>query len=312
MRFHYEPPAVYFMHLPKTGGTAIGHWLQTVYRVRDYIDVDIPAVIHVPSDRLTSFRCYHSWHHGRQMLEFIGRRDVDVFTMLRHPIERSVSAYDQHKRHLARHPELFSLEYTASMAELLDNDIEDCRDLDRIVITQTSYLGNRRDYRRFFEECNAKRADGQDLVLRAPYAIHDVAGTRSPDRLLERAIAWLHEMPVVGLTERFDESMLLIADLLGVPAPAVPPQANVNPNRRDARQSYRDALKPSTLARLEQLNQQDFELYAVAQDLFEQQWARFQKRRSRAISVAPRLRSTKRRIVHICSRLKADPAGRQQ
>jgi hypothetical protein len=279
---------VFFLHIPKTGGTAIGSWLQSVYRVRDYLDVDIPQVAACSAERLSRYRCYHSWHHGRNMLEFIGRPDLAVFTVLREPIERTVSQFDQHKRWLAKHPQKFRPEYLEQMQPLLVGDISNCTDISRISPTQTALLGNRRDYRTFFENL---RRSGSREQLQQPFGISQIP-TPSP---FDDACAWLRSMPVVGLAERFAESMQLIADLLCIPPPEELPVANVNPRRSHRENKYRDALPQDTLARLEEHNRHDFELYALAQELFEQQWARFNARPRRTYSIAPRLRAQTRR-----------------
>ena len=63
--------------------------------------------------------------------------------------------------------------------------------------------------------------------------------------------------------------------LIGIPSPRQPLIANVNPSRKDLRQTYRAAIAPEMLACLEELNHHDIALYAIAGDLFDQQWARF-------------------------------------
>ncbi|MCX6020025.1 MAG: hypothetical protein NTZ50_16265 [Chloroflexi bacterium] len=113
---------------------------------------------------------------------------------------------------------------------------------------------------------------------------------------MDRNLARLRTMPIVGLTERFYDSMHLIADMLGVPPPARRLTANINPQRHDFNLLYRSTLHPEALAKLEQINRYDFELYAIARDLFEAQWARFRTRRSRRYSISPRLKMLKHRL----------------
>ncbi|NCC31514.1 MAG: hypothetical protein EOM24_05735 [Chloroflexia bacterium] len=59
---------------------------------------------------------------------------------------------------------------------------------------------------------------------------------------------------------------------------------------------YRDQLAPDVVARLEELNGYDLELYAYATELFEQQWARYQAKPRRTYSIAPRVRLPLRRV----------------
>lgn len=127
----------------------------------------------------------------------------------------------------------------------------------------------------FFEDLRRRRAiHGRSVFLR-PHVVAHVPGTENPQHTFERAVAWLHSMSVVGLTERFEETQQLMADLIGVPPPRQSLIANVNPSRNDLRQTYRAAIAPEMLAYLEEINHYDLALYAVAVDLFEQKWVHF-------------------------------------
>jgi len=294
MRISLEPPPVYFLHVPKTAGTALGNWLRKAYRARDHIDLDVPQALACPPDHLSRLRCFHSWHHGRGMYDWLGRPDLPVVTVLRDPIERTVSLFEQHRRHLARHPEMFHEDYLGSMAALMAGGIEACDDLARVAPTQTALLGNRRDYRAFFEQ--ARASGSEPRPPRRPFGIPPIPWPGGDRQGFEAACAWLRDMPVVGLTERFAVSMQLVCDLLGIPSPAIPPHANVNPKRLAARGRYVDELSPSAMERIVEHDRFDLELYALAVDLFEQQWAAFRARPRRVHSLGPRLRGLRERL----------------
>jgi hypothetical protein len=111
-----------------------------------------------------------------------------------------------------------------------------------------------------------------------------------PKEVFDDACAWLAQMTLVGVTDRYTELVTLTCDFLSVPIPAEPPHANINPQRTDPAMRYRDQLAPDVVTRLEELNRYDLEIYAHAQELFEQQWARYQARPRRTYSIAAHAR----------------------
>lgn len=148
---------------------------------------------------------------------------------------------------------------------------------------QTRLLGTRADYTAFL------RQDAQPEQARPPIPPPLDRSDRSPPPFAA-ASAWLDSMNVVGLTERYTESLILMADLLGLPAPSRIPSANVNPQRTDFAMRYRDQFDADIVAQIEELDHWDMELYAQATELFAARWARYQARPQRTYSIAAHLR----------------------
>jgi hypothetical protein len=303
MGFHltFAPPPVYFMHLPKTGGTALGRWLRASYR-RGYVDLRTEQMDRLTLAELEGFRCFHSWHLGRGLYDHIGRSDLPSVTMLRDPIERAASAVRHHQRIGLDHPERVSPAHLAQMRPWLMADLGACvlagvADAP-IQNAQTRVLGNRRTFAVLFR--GVAQPDARTLLF-ASYPVLDYPWLDQQMQeddadSFQRARVWLDQMAVVGLTERYAESVLLLADLLGIPVPTDLPRANANPQRTGAAMFYRDQLSPAVVARLEELNRYDLELYAYARELFEQQWARYQARPRRTYSIAAHLRHALRPV----------------
>jgi len=285
MRLLFEPLPVYFMHVPKTGGMALGYWLRASYG-RGYVDVGAQRLARYTLDELQRFRCYHSWHYSRSLFELIGRADLCPITMLREPVERVVSGFYFGQRR--RNGESAVMENAQQEDRPASHGTNhkplDEQDICRLPNNaQTRILGARADYAVFL------KPDEQTQIERPPIPrLLDFRDHTPPP--FEAARAWLDEMAVVGLTERYTESVQMMADLLGIPAPADLPLVNANPQRRSPSMRYRDELAPAVLEQLEELNRFDLELYAHATELFEQQWARYQVRPRRTYSIAPRLR----------------------
>lgn len=85
------------------------------------------------------------------------------------------------------------------------------------------------------------------------------------NEMLRRAKTNLDEaFDVVGLTERFDETLMLLADALGIDEPPICHMRNTN--TQDAPE-----IGPEDSAAIHRHNALDIELYAYAQQLFEQQ-----------------------------------------
>lgn len=305
MTIHIEPQPAYFMHVPKTGGVTLAQWLRESYGRRHCIDLGLTQLGCFTAAELQQFRCYHPFHHGRCLFDLVGRSDLLTFTMLREPVERAVSEFYHQRRRASERPQRFDVAYLQEIRPVLEWTIEACvlRDLlpQYLSNRQTRVLGKRADYTVFLK---GGELSGHSFAM--PFEPAWQIDPSDLALLTANAHTWLGEMAVVGLTERYDETVLMIADLLGLPAPAAIVRANVNPQRSSPAMRYRDRLPPDVTARLEELNRCDQELYAHATDLFEQQWARFQARPRRTYSIAPLLRIVlnrvkfrlKRRLLH--------------
>lgn len=293
MHLRFEPPTLYFMHVPKTGGVALGHWLRRAYG-RGYFDLDLPQIMKLTSRSIRDFRCYHAWHHGRSLLEWLQRPHLLVITMLRDPVERAVSLFGYRQHVHAMRPEWFKAEHRDRISSLAGIDLQKCLDdglLSQVFSNgQSRVLGIRKDYTTFFDQVMQTTPEMRTHALLRPYNVPLLVDKDDLPLLAMNARAWLDEMAVVGLTARYAESLLLIGDLLGIPVPALPPQANVNPQRTDPAIRYQDQLAPEVVERLEDLNRYDLKLYAHAQELFEQQWARYQAKPRRTYSIAAHMR----------------------
>ena len=292
MNIHFEPPPIYFMHVPKTGGTALGRWLRSCYRGRDCINLGVPLLHQYREIDLPQFRCYHSFHLGRSMFDLIGRSNLTAITMLRSPVERVASEFEHRRRVVSNHPERFTEAYLEQICPILYTPLQEC--LDHDIVThilsngQARTLGRRVDITAYLKHANH---DQPHTPILQPYNLHDLIDLKDQVRLFANAKSWLAEMPVVGLTERYAESVVLIADRLGIPTPAELPSANINPQRSSPTIRYQDQLSPDVVTQLEELNRYDMELYAYASELFAQQWARYQAQPRRTYSIAAHGRS---------------------
>ena len=289
----FEPKPVYFMHVPKTGGCSLGKLLRSAY-AGGYFDLSLKHITQLTDRNVMEFRCYHDWHNGQSMFEWLGRPNLSVITMVRKPVERAISHFNFQLRFQAAKPEVFKPEFLAQLGRLSDAELSECLD-DQLVAhiisnAQSRHLGNRRDYGRFLSVIEGYAPDAQTHALQFPEDVPQLMNEDDMPTLSANAHTWLSEMAFVGLTERYVESVLLMSDLLGIPVPYDLPRANVNPLRTDPAMCYSAQLAPDIVARLEELNRYDLELYDHANDLFKQSWARYRARPNRTYSIAASLR----------------------
>jgi len=104
----------------------------------------------------------------------------------------------------------------------------------------------------------------QTRMLAGPYADH-MDQLPPTEELLEQAKRNLRSCAMVGLAERFDETLLLLRKAFGWKMPFYR-RVNVNRSR-----PHTDQIAPETLARISADNAIDEELYRFACALFEQQ-----------------------------------------
>ena len=239
----HQEETVIFVHIPKTAGTTMWNILReqydpkTIYKCDDFII-------------LRDFQYYVAFVHKLWAISIEQRKQLNVigghipfgfhkflcrpsayFTILRDPIERVVSDY----YHLLRSSEhIFYREVTSKNMSLSDYV--------RSGINQTLDNG----------QCRLLSG-----VLNAGYG-------QCTTEILDVAKANLREQfRVVGLAERFDETLILLKRAFGWRAPYYN-AVNVAENKPRTYEIPADTLKV-----LEEYNELDLELYRYGQELFE-------------------------------------------
>jgi hypothetical protein len=226
----HDSCCVVLMHIPKTAGTTLASTLQWNYAPRltlhqDLLDRPIEDMELIPLERRSSARLLRG-HVPYGVHRYIPRR-CEYITVLRQPVPRAVSAY----KHVLRRPRNELHERVVREGMSLEEFIEACW-VGKRVSRQTRQLCNRPD---------------------GPVGRSDLDEAK---RNLERFL-------IVGLTERFDETLALVRRALGLRMPFYVTR-NVGqplPVSERAVELIRDR---------EQL---DLELYEFASELFEGQVA---------------------------------------
>ncbi len=283
IEFRLESPATYFLHLPKTAGSSLRLLFQRAYSPGDVISLHHPSLLgQVTLDDLQRFRCYLC-HFGIGLYDLIGRTDLLCVTMLRDPVERAASLYHYHQRMVQVEAAYLDPAYIQLVRPVIQGDPQTWLSVpvleDQLRDVQTRQLGISIDWRALLK--GAPPASAQPLPAQPP-DMRDVTAA---------ACRQLEEMAVVGITERFDESMEMICAMLGIPKPGRAPRANIGPQKGDVDpHHYRHHATPEFLEQIRAINIYDQQLYDYACELFERQLARHRAARARTYSLAPRLR----------------------
>jgi hypothetical protein len=227
-----------------------------------------------------------------------GRRDLITITMVRDPVERSVSQMLHLQRVVRDIPHTFTAEYLASVAPIVNASLEDCVQHEafaKACDSQIRTLGVMEDYTPLFQ--GSPDATSGRSVIR-PFPLPPLMDVDDPSQLLANAKRWLSDIDVVGTTEHYRESVLMVCDMLGIPAPPKLRMLNANPERHNTRSRYRERLPPKLVSQLEELTASDRELYGIALERFHEQWSRYQARPRRAYSISAHVRQATMRPVH--------------
>jgi len=235
---------LYFLHIHKTAGSSLREYLLDKF-ARDEacrLPWELPAVLERSASELAAYRAI-AGHYGYFLEGIIGKPLVYV-TMLRDPVERTISAfYDQRWRE-----DLWLHQHIKDMT--LDDYVFDRIGAREVMNFQTCSLA--------FDDVD-RHYHGLGDLWRDEGRTWATLGDRS---LLELAKSRLERFAFVGLQDRFEESLRLLAYTFGWPLPDRTPRANV-------RRNVREELSERTLARIHELTALDQELYDFAKQRFE-------------------------------------------
>lgn len=234
------PDVIVFNHIPKTAGTTMKHVLWRAVGSRRVLTSlaedhrERLAAIAAELDRELERPCAIAHHIGFGIeARLPARHSYRAFTFLRDPVERTVSRYWHYR---AAAPRASGREPSEPLEEWLQTDV-----IHRYN-SQAGFLGGL---------WTRHNLDGAPLQ-RAAF----------DDELLAVAKRNLESHAVIGLAERFDESMLLLRGAFGWPL-------RKTTYRRANRSNRQRPLTAAELAAVRANNELDLELYEFGRELFE-------------------------------------------
>lgn len=262
---------LYFFHIQKTAGTSISSFLRTVYAEHERMDFIKPHQIGEEHRSFINQHRYFHGHIGNLLYPFLDR-DVPTITFLRDPFEQSISRLrfmvKQNKNRrlfsflVGCRLELYKPKYGSAIHRLLDRSYARTSQSN----IQTNLLG----------VAPSPEFIAKDEINGVSWHADIARQRREKDAgtILADAKKRLDSMAVVGTVERFDESLGLVCEFLGVPRPGKSPAKRIAPGHAIGTSYRNDPTVPPALARIVERNiQLDIEIHRYATALLETQLA---------------------------------------
>lgn len=249
-----------FLHISKTAGMTMYEIIsrqyprEAIYWVAGHSNrEDVQQFMRMPEDQRRRYRCLIG-HTSFGVHEYF-LHPVDYLTILREPVDRIVSHY----YYVKRSPDNYLHRWVT------ENDIS----LDEYVNSgHASELSN-----------------GQTRMLCGIRSMDSVFGNEPvTEAALEAAMRNLESIACIGLTERFDESLLVFQKRLG--------WKHIHYVKKNVTQSRSrtNAIPKETVRAIQEQNRLDMELYDYGRRLFEDRYRRYDIAPRHLVSFARRNR----------------------
>ena len=239
---------LYFLHIPKTAGATLIYTLDNYFHQSEIFPaLLLSELLQVPNLTEVINRCRFLRGHFDYNVCSLLQRPYQVITMLRDPIERSISQFE----HIRRHPEGAYWDDT----NLISND------------TSFDIFLNNAEVEGFLENIQT-RAFVPEWYDISRFKWDAEIPTPSEEMLLTLARKRLEACLFIGLQERFEDSLRLLFFRLNLRRPPFMTNYNVAHKRSKVSELSQDVRD-----RLYELNNLDLQLYAYGRSLFESRFA---------------------------------------
>jgi hypothetical protein len=231
-----------FVRIPKTGSTTLVAVLDAQFNVAEICPILVADLPQASPEELAKYKLFRD-HFDYDIHEFLPHKPV-YMTMLRHPVERAVSYYEFCKR--CQNQGTFDQYLREATSKGLK---EFTAHPDPTIRIRTANLQTR------------QIAAGLGSRHSNPFEPSPLESTRSEAELLALAKEHLDEFIFVGLTERFQDSILLLTYIFGWYPLSEYPSLRVAAKKSDR-------VDQDTMDAILEVNQLDLELYQYAQQIF--------------------------------------------
>jgi hypothetical protein len=241
-----------FLHLPRTGGTAVQHRLDSLLADDEVTRIELPPDFLGRLDELRSRRVVLG-HFYYPVVRLVG--DAEIATVVRDPVDRSISTWE-YLQWRTSHPDHKLL--VAREIRSLDRFLEDPELAEHVRDNQTRLLGAEYEVEAIAASLEAGDIDLTEARRRAAEAEEAPADAA----MLARAKRRLERMSVVGVTQELANFVDRLERTLDLPPGPPPKPDNATP---PATVALRESAYGAEIRdRLAELNRLDAELYAFA------------------------------------------------
>ncbi len=248
---------LYYLHIPKTAGTSFTDFISKQFHATEsHPPQHISAFLKTPRTVLDNYK-FIAGHFFYNVDAFMHRKPVYI-TMLRDPLERTISHYS----HVRRSPAHYA--YPIVKSQSLLEFARDPRTQPLYANMQARYIGLNMNYPEIIEKLASNQYQGleleQQMEAYAPNGYFDPT-------ILEQAQERLTNFAFVGLAEHFDKSIDLLAHTFGWELQQETRNLNIGVNRPAPSEISQDAIDI-----IRENTQLSSSLYEQARVIFEQRY----------------------------------------
>ncbi|WP_460096901.1 sulfotransferase family 2 domain-containing protein [Pseudomonas sp. S3_C01] len=243
---------LYYLHIPKTAGTSLTSFLDAQFDCSRICPAQLlPELFKLDGDSISKYDFFrgHLWFG---LNSYVGR-DLNYITMLRDPVQRTISWYSHVKRDVNayRHDRVVKENWS------LFDFVADKETQWDMVNAQTIFLAADLDFEKL-----SKDPVGYGQAVIKSYA------ARNKDReLLDLAKSRLERFMFFGITERMNHSLHLLSHVLDVYPQFSREKLNVSENR-----PMDDEISSDTIHAIREITSLDQELYDWAVKTFDSRY----------------------------------------
>jgi len=257
LNFNINNEILYFLHIPKTAGTSFIDFLDNYYDDSQICkEHDWQELLSILPQNFSP-KLVHG-HFSFGLHRVLPKKPLYI-TMLRNPIDRTISDYYQSIRtkNMGAETDFFK---NSDLEDLVTNESTKWR----FTNNQLKHIVSDLDPTDLIHSTDEKLVDEFSRFLVADFKSPSTSNTE----LLKQAKKNLEDFAFVGITERFEESMQLLCYTFGWKPFQSTPQLNVSPSK-----SLQGNMSAKTLNSIKNCNLADLELYEYALNSFESKYS---------------------------------------